>query len=79
MALLPDLPEISIRFLSGTEAVSHRQDAVERRALNITSHILIEDGRQHMNEVYEKLVKEKRDAALTVTPFLPAEQKENKR
>lgn len=39
---------------------------------------LIEDGRQHMNEVYEKLVKEKSDAALTISPFLPVEQKENK-
>lgn len=46
---------------------------------NLMGYIhLIEDGRQHINEVYEKIVKEKRDAALTVTPFLPAEQKENK-
>lgn len=46
---------------------------------NLIGYIhLIEDGRQRMNEVYEKLVKEKRDAALTVTPFLPTEQKENK-
>jgi hypothetical protein len=46
---------------------------------NLMGYIhLIEDGRQRMNEVYEKLVKEKRDAALTVTPFLQAEQKESK-
>ena len=46
---------------------------------NLMGYIhLVEDGRQRMNEVYEKLVKEKREAALTVTPFLSAEQKENK-
>ena len=46
---------------------------------NLIGYIhLIEDGRQRMNEVYEKLVKEKLDAALTVTPFLPTEKKENK-
>lgn len=39
---------------------------------------LIEDGNRHLTEVYERLVKEKRDAALTVNPFLPAEKSDNK-
>ena len=39
---------------------------------------IIEDGRRKMNEIYEQLVKEKREAALTVTPFLPAGPQENK-
>lgn len=39
---------------------------------------IIEDGRSKMHEIYEGLVKEKRDAALTVTPFLPANPSENK-
>ena len=39
---------------------------------------LIEGGRRRMNEFYEQLVKEKRDAALTAVPFLPLESQENK-
>ena len=46
---------------------------------NLTRYIgLIDDGRRKMNEFYEGLVKEKRDAALTVNPFLPAGQTESK-
>ena len=46
---------------------------------NLTRYIgLIDDGRRKMNEFYEGLVKEKRDAALTVNPFLPAGQAESK-
>lgn len=39
---------------------------------------IIEDGRSKMSEIYEGLVKEKRDAALTVNPFLPTSTSENK-
>ena len=46
---------------------------------NLTTYVrLIEDGRQQMHEVYERMVQEKRDAALTVDPFLSARQKDNK-
>lgn len=46
---------------------------------NLTTYVrLIEDGRQQMHEVYERMVHEKRDAALTVDPFLSARQKDNK-
>ena len=39
---------------------------------------IIEDGRARMNEIYEDLVKEKRDAALTVGPVPPQVQPEKK-
>lgn len=39
---------------------------------------IIEDGRRKMHEIYEQLVKEKRDAAMTINPFLPAGPQENK-
>ena len=40
---------------------------------NLTKYInIIEDGRREMHEAYEKLVKEKRDAALAINPVLPA-------
>ncbi len=46
---------------------------------NLTRYIgLIDDGRRKMNELYEELVKEKRDAALTVNPFLATGQAESK-
>lgn len=46
---------------------------------NLTTYVrLIEDGRQQMHEVYERMVWEKRDSALTVDPFLSARQKDNK-
>lgn len=46
---------------------------------NLTRYIgIIEDGRQKMHEIYEQLVKEKRDAALTVNPFMPSNPSENK-
>lgn len=46
---------------------------------NLTRYIgIIEDGRQKMHQIYEQLVKEKRDAALTVHPFMPANPSENK-
>ena len=46
---------------------------------NLTRYIgIIDDGRQKMHEIYEQLVKEKSDVALTVNPFLPENQSENK-
>lgn len=39
---------------------------------------IIEDGRARMNEIYEDLVKEKRDAALTIGPVPPQVQPEKK-
>lgn len=46
---------------------------------NLTKYIsIIDDGRSKMNEIYEGLVKEKRDAALTLNPFLPTNPSENK-
>lgn len=46
---------------------------------NLTKYInIIDDGRRKMNEIYEGLVQEKRDAALTLNPFLPANSSENK-
>jgi hypothetical protein len=46
---------------------------------NLTRYIgLIDDGRRKMNELYEELVKEKGDAALTVNPFLATGQAESK-
>ena len=46
---------------------------------NLTKYIsIIIDGRDRMKEIYERLVKEKRDAALAVNPFLPESKPENK-
>lgn len=46
---------------------------------NLTRYIgLIYEGKNRMNEIYENLVKEKRDAAVTANPFMPANQPENK-
>ena len=46
---------------------------------NLTRYLgLIDDGRRKMNEFYENLIKEKRDAALTVNPFTSAGQTESK-
>lgn len=46
---------------------------------NLTKYInIIDDGRRKMNEIYEGLVQEKRDAALTLNPFLPVNSSENK-
>ena len=46
---------------------------------NLTKYIsIIGDGRNRMNEIYERLVKEKRDAAMAVSPFLPESKPENK-
>ena len=46
---------------------------------NLTRYIgLIYEGKNRMNEIYESLVKEKRDAAVTANPFMPANQPENK-
>ena len=46
---------------------------------NLTRYLgLIDDGRRKMNEFYENLVMEKRDAALTVNPFTSAGQTESK-
>ena len=39
---------------------------------------LLQEGRNRMGEIYENLVKEKRDAALTVNPVLPQVQPEKK-
>ena len=46
---------------------------------NLTRYIgLLYEGKNRMNEIYEKLEKEKRDAAVTANPFMPANQPENK-
>lgn len=46
---------------------------------NLTKYInIIDDGRRKMNELYEGLVQEKRDAALTLNPFIQANSSENK-
>ncbi len=39
---------------------------------------IIEDGSQRMNEIYDQLVKEKRDAALALNPFIPENPSEKK-
>lgn len=47
--------------------------------VNLTRYLsIIEDARSEMHEAYEKLVKEKRDAALSVNPILPAHQPADK-
>ena len=46
---------------------------------NLVRYIgLINEGRGKMHEIYEKLVKEKREEALRVTPFLPTQDPEKK-
>ena len=46
---------------------------------NLTRYIsIIEDGRGEMHETYEKLVKEKRDAALAINPVLPTHKPNDK-
>lgn len=46
---------------------------------NLTRYIgLLYEGKNRMNEIYENLVKEKRDVAVTINPFMPANQPENK-
>ena len=46
---------------------------------NLTRYLrMIEGGRSEMNDIYEKLVKEKREAALATNPVLPANQIETK-
>ena len=39
---------------------------------------LIHEGRNRMSEIYDNLVKEKRDAALAINPVLPQVQPEKK-
>ena len=60
-------------FVAALDANNARFSANLPRYLSI-----IEDGRSKMSEIYEGLVKEKRDAALTVNPFLPTSTSENK-
>ena len=46
---------------------------------NLVSYMsIIEEGRGRMHEIYENLVKEKRDAALALNPVLPQVQPEKK-
>ena len=46
---------------------------------NLTKYIgIITEARQTMDEIYERLVKEKREAALAVNPFLTESKPENK-
>ena len=39
---------------------------------------MINDGRDKMHEIYAKLVKERKDASLSVNPYLPAKSSESK-
>ena len=46
---------------------------------NLTRYLgLIQEGQGRMNEIYQNLVKEKRDAALAINPVLPQVQTEKK-
>ena len=46
---------------------------------NLTRYIgLIQEGQNRMHEIYENLVKQKKDAAVAANPFMPASQPENK-
>ena len=46
---------------------------------NLTDYIgLLEEGKRLLNEHYEKMVNEKRDAAVAANPFMPANKHENK-
>lgn len=46
---------------------------------NLTKYLsIISDGRQKMNEIYEQLVKDKREAALALNPYLSEPKTENK-
>ena len=46
---------------------------------NLTRYLsLIQEGQGRMNEIYQNLVKEKRDAALAINPVLPQVQPEKK-
>ena len=46
---------------------------------NLNRYInLIQGGHNRMHEIYESLVKEKRDAAISANPFMPANKQENK-
>lgn len=66
--------ETSIRFLVATLDANN---ASFKR--NLTKYMsIIEDGRQRVNEIYEDLVKEKNEAIMTATPFVPNARSENK-
>ena len=46
---------------------------------NLQDYIeLIEEGRRRMGDIYEEIIKRKREAAIGAHPFMPAEQQENK-
>ena len=69
-----DGAETCLRFLVAALDANN-----ESFKVNLTRYLaLIEDGRRKMNEFYDGLLKEKRDAALTVSPFTPAGQSESK-
>lgn len=57
--------------------------ALDRDYYNLRSNLpryisMIIDGDRRMKEIYNQFVKEKRDAAITINPFLPADSQENK-
>lgn len=69
-----DKDETGLRFL--VAALDANNASFQQ---NLTRYVdLIENGRRKMNEFYEGLVKEKREAALTVNPFMSSVQPENK-
>lgn len=59
--------------------VAARDRNTESFRANLTSYLgIIEDGQRVMNEEYNRMVEEKRDAALKAHPMVPSVQQENK-
>ncbi len=69
-----DKEETGLRFL--VAALDANNSSFKQ---NLTRYVgLIDDGRRKMNEFYEGLVKEKREAAMTFNPFAPEGKSESK-
>jgi hypothetical protein len=59
--------------------VAARDRNFESFRANLTSYLgIIEDGQRVMNEEYNRMVEEKRNAALKAHPMVPSAQQENK-
>ena len=66
--------EPTLRF--AIAAIDANNDSLRE---NLTRYVtLIYNGRDKMHEIYAKLVKERKDASLSVSPYLPAKSSESK-
>ena len=70
---------LSVIILATLSVVTYPQMKSTENTYNLTCYIgLIQEGQDRMHEIYENLVKQKRDAAVAANPFMPASQPEKK-